>query len=123
MTAEDISVILKRFDNPDETRQLVKGRFEVVHLGGMTIGRATYEPGWRWSEHVGPAVGATRCDVGHVGMVIAGTATVAFDNAPVVELHAGDLFHVPAVPHDSWVVGDEQYVSIHFLGAEHYAAK
>jgi len=56
-------VILKRFEEPDEVRQMVKGRFEIVHIGGLTIGRATYEPGWRWSEHVGPALGATRCHV------------------------------------------------------------
>jgi quercetin dioxygenase-like cupin family protein len=123
MIAEDITVILKRFENPDETRILVKGTFEVVHLGGMTIGRATYEPGWRWSDHVGPAVGTSRCNVGHVGMVLAGIATVAFDDGRVIELHAGDLFHVPPVPHDSWVVGDEQYISLHFMGADQYATK
>ena len=57
-----------------------KGRFELVYLGGMTIGRATYEPGWKWNEHVGPTVGTTRCPVDHVGLVISGTATVAFDD-------------------------------------------
>ena len=46
-------VILKRFELPDEVRKFEKGKFEVVHVGGMTIGRATYRPGWRWSEHVG----------------------------------------------------------------------
>ena len=123
MNTEEITVILKRFENPDETRILVKGKFEVVHLGGMTIGRATYEPGWRWSDHVGPAVGMTRCNVGHVGMVLAGIATVAFDDGRVIELRAGDLFHVPPVPHDSWVVGDQQYISLHFMGADQYATK
>jgi len=123
MTTEDIAVILKRFENPDETRMLVKGKFEVVHIGRMTIGRATYEPGWRWSEHVGPSVGANRCSVGHLGLVLRGTATVAFDDRDVIELHAGDLFSVPPVPHDSWVVGNEVYVSIHFLGADHYFTK
>jgi hypothetical protein len=123
MTTEDITVILKRFENPDETRILVKGKFELVHLGGMTIGRAIYEPGWRWSEHVGPSVGTSKCAVGHVGMVLAGTATVAFDDDHVIELNPGDLFHVPPVPHDSWVVGDEQYVSLHFMGADQYATR
>lgn len=36
-------------------------------------------------------------------------------------LEPGDLFHVPP-GHDSWVVGDEPYVSLHFLGAESYAS-
>jgi quercetin dioxygenase-like cupin family protein len=114
-------VILKRFDTPDEIRTMVKGRFELVHLGGMTVGRATYEPGWRWSEHVGPTVGATRCTVEHVGLVISGTATAAFGDGRVVELRAGELFYIPPEPHDSWVVGSEPYVSLHFLGADHYA--
>ena len=116
-------VILKRFEAPDETRVMTKGRFEIVRLGGQTIGRATYEPGWRWSLHVGPAVGATRCSVEHVGLVVSGTATAAFDDGTVIELRAGELFYIPPVPHDSWVVGDEPYVSLHFLGAEQYAAK
>jgi quercetin dioxygenase-like cupin family protein len=121
MNASSVDVILKRFETPDETRLLTKGRFEIVNLGGMTIGRATYEPGWRWSEHVGPQVGATHCHVEHVGMVLAGCATVAFDDGRVTEMRAGELFYVPPVPHDSWVVGDEAYVSLHFVGAEKYA--
>ena len=78
VNSEGIGVILKRFESPDEVRVMQKGRFELVHLGGITIGRATYEPGWKWSEHVGPSVGATRCPVEHVGLVLSGTATVAF---------------------------------------------
>ena len=117
----DVEVVLKRFEAPDEIRQMTKGRFEVVTLGGVTIGRATYEPGWRWSDHVGPGVGATRCSVEHVGLVLSGTATAAFADGRVVELRAGELFYIPPVPHDSWVVGDEPYVSLHFLGAGQYA--
>jgi quercetin dioxygenase-like cupin family protein len=119
----DVDVVLKRFESPDEVRQMVKGRFELVTLGGVTIGRATYEPGWRWSDHVGPGVGATRCSVEHVGLVLSGTATAAFADGRVVELRAGELFYIPPVPHDSWVVGDEPYVSLHFLGAGQYAKK
>jgi len=118
-----IAVILKRFESPDEVRVLQKGRFELVHLGGMTLGRATYEPGWKWSEHVGPGVGATRCNIEHVGLVLSGTATVAFDNGSVFELRPGELFYVPPIPHDSWVVGDEPYISLHFLGADNYATR
>jgi quercetin dioxygenase-like cupin family protein len=100
---------------------MLKGKFEVVRLGGMTIGRATYQPGWKWSVHVGPSVGASHCFVEHVGLVVSGTATAAFDDGRAIELRAGDLFHIPPVPHDSWVVGDEPYVSLHFLGADRYA--
>jgi methyltransferase (TIGR00027 family) len=121
MSAAGVEVILKRFEQPDDVRAMTKGIFEIVRLGGLAIGRATYEPGWKWSEHVGAALGKTRCTVEHVGMVVSGSATAAFDDGRVIELRAGELFHIPAVPHDSWVVGDEPYVSIHFLGADHYA--
>jgi quercetin dioxygenase-like cupin family protein len=117
----DVDVVLKRFESPDEVRVMTKGKFELVHIGGMTIGRATYEPGWKWSEHVGPLVGAARCDVEHVGLVVSGTATAAFEDGRVFELTAGSLFYIPPAPHDSWVVGDQPYVSLHFLGAATYA--
>jgi len=55
--------------------------------------------------------------------VLSGAATAAFDDGRVVELRAGELFHIPPISHDSWVIGDEPYVSLHFLGAEKYAKK
>ncbi len=113
-------VILKRFEQPDEVRRFEKGMFEVVQIGGMTLGRATYEPGWRWSEHVGRALGQTSCQVEHIGLVIAGRATAAMDDGRVFEMKAGDLFYIPP-GHDSWVVGDEPYVSLHLMGAGAYA--
>jgi quercetin dioxygenase-like cupin family protein len=113
--------ILRRFEQPDETRELTLGCFDIVRMTGMTIGRATYQPGWRWSEHVGRALGQSRCEVEHLGLVVSGVATAAFDDGKVIELRAGDLFYIPPVPHDSWVVGGEPYVSLHFMGAEKYA--
>jgi SAM-dependent methyltransferase len=118
-----LTVTLGRFDKPDEVRTFEKGRLELVRIGSLVLGRARYEPGWRWSEHVGPSTGATRCEVEHVGMVLSGAATVAFDDGRIIELGEGSLFHVPPVPHDSWVVGDRPYVSLHFLGADEYARK
>ena len=99
---QTMDVLLKRFEQPDEVRTFEKGKFEMVHIGGMTIGRATYEPGWRWSLHVGPRLGAARCTVEHVGLVLSGTATAAFDYGRVIELRAGELFYIPPVPHDSF---------------------
>lgn len=116
-----LDVLLKRFESPDEVRRFPRGRFELVRIGGLTIGRATYEPGWKWSEHVGPASGEPRCRLEHVGLVLQGRATAAFDDGRVWELTPGTLFHIPAAPHDSWVIGDEPYVSLHFLGAGDYA--
>jgi len=116
-----LDVILKRFELADEIRTFDKGKFELVSLGGMTIGRATYEPGWRWSVHVGAGTGAKSCMVEHVGMVISGCATAAMDDGRVIEMRAGDVFCI-GPGHDSWVVGNEPYVSLHFMGAEKYVA-
>ncbi len=113
--------ILKRFEHPDERREFPKGKFEIIRIGGVTIGRATYEPGWKWSEDVGRAAGDAFCAVEHVGMVVSGKATASMKDGDTVVMEAGDVFYVPPHPHDSWVVGDEPYVSLHFLGAEHYA--
>ena len=118
----DIQVVLKRFEQPDEVREMPKGRFELLRLGGMTIGRATYEPGWRWSEHVGKAIGADLCEVEHVGLVLSGSATAAMRDGQVTVMTAGDAFYIPP-GHDSWVVGDDPYVSLHIGGAEAYARK
>lgn len=115
-----IPVELKRFEHPDEVRHFEKGRFEIVRIGDMTIGRATYEPGWKWSTHVGAAIGKKSCDVEHVGLVISGCATAAMDDGELKVLSPGDLFYI-APGHDSWVVGDEPYVSLHLLGAAEYA--
>ena len=113
-------VILKRFEQPDETREFELGKFEIVKVGGLTIGRATYQPGWKWSEHVAPLAGTPFCEVEHVGLVVSGRATAAMVEGRVFDLTPGVVFHVPSAPHDSWVVGEEPYVSLHFLGAESY---
>jgi quercetin dioxygenase-like cupin family protein len=115
-----LEVVLKRFENPDEVRKFDRGKFEVVHIAGMTIGRATYEPGWKWSAHVGRALGKKSCEVEHVGLVISGRATAAMDDGRVIEMRTGDIFYI-APGHDSWVVGQEPYVSLHLLGADNYA--
>ena len=120
-TMLNTDVVIKRFESPDELRTFDKGQFELVEVGGMTIGRATYQPGWRWSTDVGAAMDELYCQVEHVGMVLSGCATVALPGQDVVEMTPGDVFYVPPLPHDSWVVGEEPYVSLHFLGAASYA--
>lgn len=114
-------VVLKHFEEPDEVTYFEKGKFETITLGGMTIGKATYEPGWKWSLDVGASLGKDFCSVEHVGMVVSGCATAAFSDGRVTEMKSGDFFYVPDEPHDSWVIGDEPYVSLHFMGASHYA--
>jgi quercetin dioxygenase-like cupin family protein len=116
-----VDLQLVNLEEPVETRQFEKGCFEIYRVGPVTLGRATYEPGWRWSEHVGPTVGTGSCQVEHVGLVLSGKAAVAMDDGTERVLTAGDLFYVPP-GHDSWVVGDEPYVSLHIVGSEDYAS-
>lgn len=108
-------------DAAHESRDFPRGRFDLFKVADQLLGRAVYEPGWRWSRDVGPGVGASWCEIEHVGHVLAGRAAVRMKDGAEAELGAGDWFSVPA-GHDSWVLGDEQYVSLHLLGARSYAA-
>jgi quercetin dioxygenase-like cupin family protein len=114
-----VDLALLNLSDPAEVREFERGRFEVYRVGPMTIGRATYEPGWRWAEHVGGGA-KTSCQVEHVGLVVSGAAAVRMDDGEERVMREGDLFYVPP-GHDSWVVGDEPYVSLHFLGGDEYA--
>ena len=116
-----MDLTLLPLDEPTETRTFELGRFEVYRVGPMSLGRATYEPGWRWSEHVGRAQGQSLCQVEHVGLVVSGRAAVRMDHGEERVMEAGEFFYVPP-GHDSWVVGDEPYVSLHVMGSESYAA-
>ena len=115
-----LDVILKRFEDADETRHFEKGKFEIVRIGTMTVGRATYEPGWKWSEQVGKSQGKSSCEVEHLGLVVSGRHMVAMDDGRRFEIKAGDVFFIPP-GHDGWVLGDEPYVSLHLSGADEYA--
>jgi hypothetical protein len=119
-SAADVDI--RRFDSPDERRTLEKGSFELVVVGGMTLGRASYEPGWKWSEHVGRAMGRSSCDVAHVGLVLSGRNRITMDDGRVFDIGPGDVFAI-SPGHDSEVVGDEPYVSLHLMGADAYAKR
>jgi mannose-6-phosphate isomerase-like protein (cupin superfamily) len=116
-----METVLTSFESPDEVREFDKGRLELVTIAGQTLGRATYQPGWKWSVHVGPRVGARWCAVEHLGVVLAGHAVAAFADSRIVDLSPGTIFYIPPEEHDSWVVGDEEYVSLHLLGGATYA--
>jgi quercetin dioxygenase-like cupin family protein len=103
-----------------ETREFSFGRFELYRIGGREIGRAVYTPGWRWSEHVRPIAGTDLCEIDHLGFVVSGSAGVRMADGTEAVLKAGDFFAIPP-GHDSWVIGEEEYVSLHLLGAEAYA--
>jgi len=119
---ETLDVILKRFEQPDQALTFEKGKFEIVNVHGMMIGRASYQPGWKWSEHIGKASGEKLCMVEHVGIVVSGRSGLSMQDGTIKEMTAGDVFYV-APGHDSWVIGDEPYVSIHLMGAEQYGKK
>jgi hypothetical protein len=112
--------LLRRFDAPDETRLFSHGKLEIVRIAGTTLGRASYEPGWKWSVHVAPLAGTRSCQVAHLGLVLEGRAMVRMDDGTEYVLNPGTIFQI-APGHDSWVIGDEPYVSIHLMGAEQYA--
>ena len=120
--SRSITTILRRFEAPDEVREFDKGRLEVIRIAGQTLGRSEpTNPAGSGPTHVGSLTGARRCSVEHLGLVLAGHATAAFEDGRVFDLTAGTIFYIPPAPHDSWVVGDVPYVSLHLLGAETYA--
>jgi hypothetical protein len=110
----------QNFSAPDETRAFDKGRIDIITLGTATVGRATFEPGWRWSECVKPIAGTDSCEAAHLGYVVSGRIHVVMDDGAEGDAGPGDLVNV-APGHDAWIVGDEPCVFIDFEGASHYA--
>jgi hypothetical protein len=113
----------KNFSGPDERRDFLdKGHVELVSIGGVIVGRATYEPGWHWSEHVGPIVGSTTCHATHLGVVLSGRQRIRLTDGTELEMGAGEVFHIPP-GHDGWAVGDEPCVVLDFMGMGALATK
>ena len=110
----------KSFSTPDEVRTFTKGKVELVTLGEATIGRATFEPGWRWSTCVKPAANTTSCEAAHFGYQVSGTMRIRMDDGTELECKAGEVAIVPP-GHDAWVVGNEPVVIVDFQGMRDYA--
>jgi hypothetical protein len=113
---------LKRFAKPDEVRTFPKGKLEIVKVGGVVIGRATFEPGWRWSESVQPIAKTKSCEAPHFSYQVSGTMMVQLDDGSRIEIKPGDIALLPT-GHDAWVVGDEPVVTVDFQGMADYALK
>jgi quercetin dioxygenase-like cupin family protein len=112
----------KRFESPDEVRPFRddKGKVEVVELSENMVGRGTFEPGWRWSEHVKPLSGTDSCQVEHIGYVLQGQMKVVMSDGEELDVGPGDVFHMPP-GHDAWIVGEEACVLLDFGGLSGYA--
>jgi mannose-6-phosphate isomerase-like protein (cupin superfamily) len=110
----------KTFGQPDETRSFEKGRVEIVRLGEVTFGRATLEPGWRWSTCVKPIAGTKSCQAAHLQYHISGRLHVVMDDGRERDFVAGDVALVPP-GHDAWVVGNEPVIVVDVTGMGEYA--
>ncbi len=117
------NVELKSFDSPDEVRPFEgKGKADVVNVGGRTIGRGTFEPGWRWSENVKPIAGTDSCEVSHLGYCVSGRMVVHMNDGSEGEVGPGDAFAIPP-GHDAEVVGDEPCILLDFGEFGDYAKR
>jgi len=110
----------KRFDRPDEVRIVEQARVELIELGELAVGRAIFEPGWRWSDHVKPIVGTESCQVHHLGYVLSGHLHVEMTDGASLEVVGGDAFEIPP-GHDAWVIGDEPWISVDWAGRRLFA--
>jgi quercetin dioxygenase-like cupin family protein len=109
-------------NSPEEVRPFVgdSGRLELVNLEKGPVGRATFEPGWRWSEHVKPIAGTDSCQAAHLGYFVSGRMRVVMDDGEEQEFGPGDFAVIPP-GHDAWIVGDESCVVIDWQGFADYA--
>jgi hypothetical protein len=117
------SIEVKRFDAPDETRVFEgHGKADVVNVGGRTIGRGVFEPGWRWSENVKPIAGTEHCEVSHLGYCVSGSMRVQMTDGSESTVGPGDVVAIPP-GHDAEVVGDEPCVFLDFGEFAEYAKR
>ena len=100
----------QNIETPHETRPFhAHGRMEVITLGDFTLGKGTFEPGWRWSEDVKPIAKTDSCQTHHTGICVSGRMTVRMDDGSELTINPGDVSVIPP-GHDAWVVGDEACV-------------
>ena len=111
---------LKSLNSPDEVRKFDKGKVELVKVAGAAIGRATFEPGWKWSTCVKPIAGTNSCQAAHYGYQLSGKLTTRMDDGTERTSNAGDVLNIPP-GHDAWVVGKEPVVLVDFQGMVDYA--
>ncbi len=106
----------KSFDAPDEERSLPNAAARLVNLDETTVGLATWEPGWRWSTHLGPIAGTTWCENHHLGYALSGTLEVITEAGDRLAIRGRDVYEIPP-GHDAWVVGDEPFVTVEWTSS------
>jgi hypothetical protein len=111
---------LKNFGKPDEVREFPNGRVELINVGGAMVGRAVFEPGWRWATSVQPLAKTKSCEAPHFQYHVSGVLKIRMDDGTELECRAGDVSLLPS-GHDAWVVGDEPAVVVDFQGMIDYA--
>ena len=110
----------KTLSQPDERRAFDKGQVDLVSLGGVTFGRATFQPGWKWSTCVKPLAKTQSCQAPHLQYQVSGRLRVVMDDGSEQEFGPGDVGLIPP-GHDAWVVGNEPVVAIDISGMVDYA--
>jgi hypothetical protein len=120
MPATIARVDCRSFSAPAEVRTFEKGKVELVNIGGATIGRATFEPGWKWSTCIKPLAKTDSCQVAHFGYQLSGTMIIRMDDGAETTTRAGDVVNIPP-GHDGWVVGNEPVIFFDFQGMVDYA--
>ncbi|KRT63398.1 MAG: hypothetical protein XU10_C0011G0009 [Chloroflexi bacterium CSP1-4] len=115
------SIERKNLGSPDETEHFPRGVSHEVHLGELTVARNIHQPGWHWAEHVRPIVGGSSCRIHHTGYVVRGRSHVRHDDGTEMDFGPDDVIDV-APGHDAWVVGDEPFETIDWVGAHRWAS-
>ncbi len=105
---------------PDETRKFEKGKLDLVKIGGAMVGRAEFQPGWRWSTSLKQMMKTESCQAPHFQFHVSGILHIVMDDGTEKDCKAGDISFVPA-GHDAWVVGNEPVVVVDFQGMVDYA--
>ena len=111
---------VKSFGKPDEVRNFPKGRLELINIGGAAIGRAIFEPGWKWSTSVQPLSKTKSCEAPHFQYHVSGVIVVRMDDGTEFVCRPGDVSLLPS-GHDAWVEGNEPAVVVDFQGMLDYA--
>jgi hypothetical protein len=111
---------VKSLNSPEETRNFDKGKLDLVKIGGAMVGRAVFQPGWKWSESLKPIAKTKSCEAPHFQYHVSGTIRVRMDDGTERDLKPGDVSLLPS-GHDAWVVGNEPVVVVDFQGMRDYA--